>query len=42
MADEDKFSVWGTALLNSMNKSGKYDFSANGLGVVLGADSAGT
>ena len=36
--DEDKFSVWGTTLLNSMNKSGKYDFSANGLGVVLGAD----
>lgn len=36
--DEDKFSVWGTILFNSMNKSGKYDYSTNGLSVVLGAD----
>lgn len=36
--NDDKFSVWGTTLLNSMNKSGKYDYSTNGLGVVLGAD----
>lgn len=36
--DEKKFSVWGTTLFNSMNKSGKYDYSANGLSVVLGAD----
>ena len=36
--DEKKFSVWGTTLFNSMNKSGKYDYSTNGLSVVLGAD----
>ena len=36
--DEKKFSVWGTTLFNSMNKSGKYDYSTNGLGVVFGAD----
>ena len=36
--NKDKFSVWGTTLFNSMNKSGKYDYSTNGLGVVLGAD----
>lgn len=36
--DEDKFSVWGTTLLNSMDKSGKYDYSTNGLGVALGVD----
>ncbi|MBQ5699759.1 MAG: autotransporter outer membrane beta-barrel domain-containing protein, partial [Alphaproteobacteria bacterium] len=36
--DDNKFSVWGTTLFNSMNKSGKYDYSTNGLGVVLGAD----
>lgn len=36
--NDDKFSVWGTTFLNSMNKSGKYDYSTNGLGVVLGAD----
>lgn len=36
--NKDRFSVWGTTLLNSMNKSGKYDYSTNGLGVVLGAD----
>ena len=28
--DEDKFSVWGTTLFNSINKSGKYDYSTNG------------
>lgn len=36
--NKDKFSVFGTTLFNSMNKSGKYDYSTNGLGVVLGAD----
>ena len=36
--NEDKFSVWGTTLFNSINKSGKYDYSTNGLGIVLGAD----
>ena len=36
--NKDRFSVWGTTLLNSMNESGKYDYSTNGLGVVLGAD----
>ena len=36
--DEKRFSIWGTTLLNSMNKSGKYDYSTNGLSVVLGAD----
>lgn len=36
--DEKKFSVWGTTLFNSMNESGKYDYSTNGLSVVLGAD----
>ncbi|MBQ8294638.1 MAG: autotransporter outer membrane beta-barrel domain-containing protein [Alphaproteobacteria bacterium] len=36
--NDDKFSVWGTTLLNSMNKSGKYNYSTNGLGVILGAD----
>lgn len=36
--DEKKFSVWGTTLFNSMTKSGKYDYSTNGLSVVLGAD----
>ena len=36
--DKNKFSVWGTTFLNSMSKSGKYDYSTNGLGGVLGAD----
>ena len=36
--DKNKFSVWGTTLFNSMNNSGKYDYSTNGLSVVLGAD----